>query len=981
DEFPGVGANFSRLNDTAWGRPLTAGGPYRVVFDRRAGLARFSIDSGATWHQGGGAFVYRTYNESDTAFFLRYYTNPNGDNTGFGKYNSTQNAHPVSQFWSISAVAIYQHSSQSTFAVQFLMDDPQSSVKYGAPASMWAMYNFTGTGYTLHSWSLSKTPTRLMEAFYIDFPKPPGALAVLNKLGHDIAVGQVAANGSVWQHMVGHSPYSVAFRQQSIATIFVAGQSGAARVQSLDSSLACPRTASYGPTVWPVPMSPVPDSKVAGISFNMLNNVWDVNFVFWYPYMPTEANFRARFRVDLADHLDDLTVDGDHQVDAKLNWRDILMASRGSTGSSGGGIYKCPHCPFITNSSQGLGRHLVHRHRPWKFACRRCGERFSQRGRRQRHELLAHGIEAGAADAAEARLKKGLKKPASVARGKDDGGSAKAARRQSLSVGPRAVPVPLDLQCRECGRQLHSGSGFRSHMCRVHPVKWAKMRRLARNRWRQFGNRRLTAGGKAKNKPAQQEHEEAEQSDEADGADSDADRISLNSSSATIQPKRRRVRPQRQRRTTSGRGEAWLTMGGRPRLKKSEAAAAADVKKEPPDLAAKQPGEKSKLLVKITRLQSLPQVLQSAQPSSRSSQPPSPQSAANCKCGHCGKVLSCRTTLLRHIRSMHRANYICMRCRRGFNRRQHAYSHITKVHRLLSRRQSAAASDATFSVSPPASPVALLDTDESVAEAAAHCLRPGQLPDKSMPPPPPPPPPTTMRLQQQQQHPSAAVSCDLDASTVSEEDALMSERHQCDLCQLSFVSAEFLASHRRLCDSFRLEEVRVLSAWSLADATAAAEAAAAGPQSTRCPFCFAEVSPARLQRHVRDAAAAEASGAVAGAGSRLHSRPQVLMCGACYEAFPGSELLQNHQVLVHLNPADRSLLGRRCPECRLWLIGDAAMAEHEAAAHSEPTMFGCQVCRTSAEPGGFGCSLFAGCTCWTAAKATRALTMFDDDSL
>uniref|UniRef100_A0A1I8JQV7 Pept_C1 domain-containing protein n=1 Tax=Macrostomum lignano TaxID=282301 RepID=A0A1I8JQV7_9PLAT len=85
-----------------------------------------------------------------------------------------RNAHPVSQFWSISAAAIYQHSSQSTFAVQFLMDDPQSSVRHRA------------------AWR-------------------PGR--VLNKLGHDIAVGQVAANGSVWQHMVGHSPYSVAFRQ------------------------------------------------------------------------------------------------------------------------------------------------------------------------------------------------------------------------------------------------------------------------------------------------------------------------------------------------------------------------------------------------------------------------------------------------------------------------------------------------------------------------------------------------------------------------------------------------------------------------------------------------------------------------------------------------------------------------------------------------------------------------------------------------
>uniref|UniRef100_A0A1I8JDY9 C2H2-type domain-containing protein n=1 Tax=Macrostomum lignano TaxID=282301 RepID=A0A1I8JDY9_9PLAT len=547
------------------------------------------------------------------------------------------------------------------------------------------------------------------------------------------------------------------------------------------------------------------------------------------------------------------------------------------------------------------------------------------------------------------RLKKGLKKTGVGGGGKDDGGSGgegSVGNRLSLARLPARPSRSGLARCRcrwTCSAGSAAGSCTRQRVPQPHvprpPVKWAKMRRLARNRWRQFGNRRLTAGGKAKNKPAQQEHEEAEQSDEADGADSDADRISLNSSSATNSTK-----------ASAGSAATATPNNKRPgklcpicHKLKSEAAAAADVKKEPPDLAAKQPGEKSKLLVKITRLQSLPQVLQSAQ---QQKQPASkPASAANCKCGHCGKVLSCRTTLLRHIRSMHRANYICMRCRRGFNRRQHAYSHITKVHRLLSRseiesllryancrlaRQSARRRLRCHFL------LALLDTDESVAEAAAHCLRPGQLPDKSMPPPPPPPPPpTTMRLQQQQ-HPSAAVSCDLDASTVSEEDALMSERHQCDLCQLSFVSAEFLANHRRLCDSFRLEEVRVLSAWSLADATAATEAAAAGPQSTRCPFCFAEVSPARLQRHVRDAAAAEASGAVAGAGSRLHSRPQVLMLGAAAEP-PGVGAPE---------PGRPSLLGRRCPECRLWLIGDAAMAEHEAAAHSEPTTFGCQVCRT-----------------------------------
>uniref|UniRef100_A0A1I8FPZ9 C2H2-type domain-containing protein n=1 Tax=Macrostomum lignano TaxID=282301 RepID=A0A1I8FPZ9_9PLAT len=441
-----------------------------------------------------------------------------------------------------------------------------------------------------------------------------------------------------------------------------------------------------------------------------------------------------------------------------------------------------------------------------------------------------------------------------------------------------------------------------------------------------------------------------EQSDEADGADSDArsDLAELQlgtNSTKSVGGFGRNGNAE----TTSGR-RGLVNHGRTARLKeiRRRAARAADVKEEPPELGRQSSrARRASCWSKITACSRWPQSA-AGLPSQQKQPASSPQAACQTvSAATAGKVLSCRTTLLRHIRSMHRANYICMRCRRGFNRRQHAYSHITKVHRLLSR--SEIESLLRYAQLPPGqtvvrarrlrchflrvasrpAPVALLDTDESVAEAAAHCLRPGQLPDKSMPPAAA----TTTSANHKATaaaaaHPSAAVSCDLDASTVSEEDALMSERHQCDLCQLSFVSAEFLASHRRLCDSFRLEEVRVLSAWSLADATAAAEAAAAGPAQTpgaRSLLCRGVAR--RLQRHVRDAAAAEAP---------------ALSLELAVDCTAGRRC----DVLVHLNRADRSLLGRRCPECRLWLIGDAAMAEHEAAAHSEPTMFGCQVCRT-----------------------------------
>lgn len=71
------------------------------------------------------------------------------------------------------------------------------------------------------------------------------------------------------------------------------------RLRSPDVPVACPLVADDDrPHVFPAPLQPL-SVPITGFAFNIYNNIWDTNYIMWYPYDDVDANFRARFYVDI----------------------------------------------------------------------------------------------------------------------------------------------------------------------------------------------------------------------------------------------------------------------------------------------------------------------------------------------------------------------------------------------------------------------------------------------------------------------------------------------------------------------------------------------------------------------------------------------------------------------------------------------------------------------------------------------------------
>jgi len=83
------------------------------------------------------------------------------------------------------------------------------------------------------------------------------------------------------------------------AVFFQGGtNSNAFQVRSFDVPLASPLTATHGPRIFPGPLDPIKE-EVVGLAFNVYNNVWNTNYIMWYPYVDGDANFKARFAINL----------------------------------------------------------------------------------------------------------------------------------------------------------------------------------------------------------------------------------------------------------------------------------------------------------------------------------------------------------------------------------------------------------------------------------------------------------------------------------------------------------------------------------------------------------------------------------------------------------------------------------------------------------------------------------------------------------
>ncbi len=60
--------------------------------------------------------------------------------------------------------------------------------------------------------------------------------------------------------------------------------------------IACPILENKEPTALPFP-APGNSPPLDGMAYNLHNNVWDTNYIYWYPLVKGDESWRARFLV------------------------------------------------------------------------------------------------------------------------------------------------------------------------------------------------------------------------------------------------------------------------------------------------------------------------------------------------------------------------------------------------------------------------------------------------------------------------------------------------------------------------------------------------------------------------------------------------------------------------------------------------------------------------------------------------------------
>jgi hypothetical protein len=70
-----------------------------------------------------------------------------------------------------------------------------------------------------------------------------------------------------------------------------------------DVPLVSIATKERPPSPFPVPLKPISQKDISGMAFNLYNNIWDTNYILWYPYYDgmnssKPGDFKARFQIN-----------------------------------------------------------------------------------------------------------------------------------------------------------------------------------------------------------------------------------------------------------------------------------------------------------------------------------------------------------------------------------------------------------------------------------------------------------------------------------------------------------------------------------------------------------------------------------------------------------------------------------------------------------------------------------------------------------
>lgn len=246
--------------------------------------------------------LYSTYSESDYEIIWKEYsyrTNiPEWFYKDFGKPFSTTlgGARREDVTPTVTEISYnQQHLDSDSFHIIVKCTFPQALVlRAGAPATVYLEYRSPPDSDTLYInliWE-NKTPTRLPEAFWLQWQPEPNAVDVnswkMSKLGSAISPLEVIMNGSQSMHAVDDDGISV-LSQDGTQQL---------RIRSLDAALVSPGRPN------PFPSLVLAPDLTQGMSYCLHNNVWGTNYVMWWPYQPQDFGIQFRFEVDV-DFVED----------------------------------------------------------------------------------------------------------------------------------------------------------------------------------------------------------------------------------------------------------------------------------------------------------------------------------------------------------------------------------------------------------------------------------------------------------------------------------------------------------------------------------------------------------------------------------------------------------------------------------------------------------------------------------------------------
>lgn len=279
-----------------------------------------------------GQFLYETYVESDYKPFLRdlgsrigdegvwpqhtagpyaHYTDLNStrtcmDDVSFCKANMTaadpkrRSIHPtVARIWTGRADA--DTTDGCVVVIQSTLP-AEAHITAGAPTEVVTKLTVSGNGTTL-DWDIvqvNKRPTRLPESIFVTFNPVVSTtrgwgLTVLGSTMDPLDVIGKRGNGSDPMSIYLTSEYGGSPHLRGVEAAHYSDETadgGAFELTSLDVPVMCTGKA----TPFVTPRTEPPD-MAEGVSWNVYQNIWNTNYVQWYPFEEADRHIRSRFRM------------------------------------------------------------------------------------------------------------------------------------------------------------------------------------------------------------------------------------------------------------------------------------------------------------------------------------------------------------------------------------------------------------------------------------------------------------------------------------------------------------------------------------------------------------------------------------------------------------------------------------------------------------------------------------------------------------